>query len=261
MNHIYGRRYWLSRDGGWAVVSAPWAGRFRVHFREQTIECMDMARNPGGLVRAFIRKELISLLLTRRADIFVLHANAVTAERKSAVFLGSAGEGKSTLTAFFLAKGSALLSDDVTVIRRDLDRFMIQSGTPELRLRRDSVPILNFGRKIKNERPSRAKKCIPLNGRPWKFCPKSVPVRAIYVLSPKKKSPVRIDLLGPREALLHVLKGVYIYMGKDPGVLQDQFNTVTRLAKSVSVKRLVYPRGFSHLPEVWQSVLQDLSGH
>lgn len=65
-----------------------------------------------------------------------MHASAIEFDGRAFLFAGSAGAGKSTLTAELLAHGARFLGDDLTVLRPPDGRrgFWVTRGRPAMRL-------------------------------------------------------------------------------------------------------------------------------
>lgn len=63
-----------------------------------------------------------------------LHGAVVTVGGRAISLLGASGAGKSTLTAALVLRGAALLSDDLTVLRRDGAVVLAEPGCAALRL-------------------------------------------------------------------------------------------------------------------------------
>jgi hypothetical protein len=100
---------------------------------------------------------------------------------------------------------------------------------------------------------------VPLNGKRGR---RSItPLKAIYVLSPpstRKPAGVRIKDLTARQACLELVRNTFNMAIEDSGRLERQFAQATRVALTVPVKSLSYPRRFGMLSEAREAILRDL---
>jgi hypothetical protein len=85
-----------------------------------------------------LTSQVFSCLLAQRR-LTCLHAAAVEVERRGIALVGATGAGKSTIAMALLARGAALLSDDVAVLRERGGRCSVSVGTPRVRLRPDAA--------------------------------------------------------------------------------------------------------------------------
>ena len=77
------------------------------------------ARCAGIDVRHLFLDSVIPLILSRREPL-VLHASAILFDGRAIAFIGTSGQGKSTLAASHSQLGYSLISDDYLVFRHDL---------------------------------------------------------------------------------------------------------------------------------------------
>jgi len=96
-----------------------------------------------GWVRLYLRGQVLVALLHQRS-ILNFHASSFNYDGRGIMILGSAGTGKSSLTAAFTLEGAGFLSDDITpVIFRDGVPLIWPLGS-EIRLRDDTVEQLRI---------------------------------------------------------------------------------------------------------------------
>ncbi|MCB0047276.1 MAG: hypothetical protein KDD92_17760 [Caldilineaceae bacterium] len=140
----------------------------------------------------------IPALLNQR-NALALHANALVTPRGAVVLSGSSGGGKSTLHAVLMARGMAMLSDDVTVLRTDRSGYQVLPGMRRYRLVADAWE--------KVQPP--ADKAILLNGPRNKvavWAPANsvynqpVPLAAIYILESHTDGEIVVEQLMGIEA-------------------------------------------------------------
>ncbi|MBI4500156.1 MAG: hypothetical protein HY700_03245 [Gemmatimonadetes bacterium] len=188
-----------------------------------------------------------------------LHGTAVVVDGEAIVLLGAPGRGKSTLGAALLGLGYPVLTDDLVALAVKGPRYLVHAGVPRLKL------FPHVARRLLDHRtggtplnPETVKQILPLgHGQAHR---RAVPLRALYLLSPPRRSDrsVRIEPLRRGEAFLELVASSFNTLAVDPERLARQFRFATRLAERVSVKRLSYPRKFAALPAVCDAILGDL---
>jgi len=111
-------------------------------------------------VFAFLFDSIFTVILVKN-NIFVFHASAVSFGKKSFMFCGTAGIGKSTLAASLAAnKGAKIIEDDKCLVQynKKTGKFQIKNQYPFIELWK---PQLGFVKKIKGLVPkSRIRKNI-----------------------------------------------------------------------------------------------------
>jgi hypothetical protein len=190
-----------------------------------------------------------------------LHGTAVVVDGEAIVFLGDCGYGKSTLGAAFLARGFPILTDDLIVLDEGKRRWSVYRGIPCIKL------FPSIARRVLKSKlvgapmnHGTSKLVLPLDGS--QMAPATVPLKGLYVLSDPKPHTrperVRIERLSGGEAFLALIRAAFNLIVLERPRFANQFAIATRLARSVPVRRLTYPRQFSALPTVCDAVLEDL---
>ncbi|MFB3916274.1 MAG: hypothetical protein ACE14M_06070 [Terriglobales bacterium] len=188
-----------------------------------------------------------------------LHATAVVVNEEAIAFLGNSGAGKSTLAAVFLGKSCALLTDDVLVLEIQGKEVMAHPGLPRIKLVPEAADAFLCGRRS-----------IPMNAFTSKMIfaldavhhsAKRVPLRALYVL-PKKPTTSRILMrrMHGRASFLPLIHNTFNSSVLSRWRLKQQFAHAHKLAESIPIKQLSYPRGLEVLPAVTDVILSDLAG-
>jgi hypothetical protein len=190
-----------------------------------------------------------------------LHGTVVVVDGEAVGFLGDCGLGKSTLGAAFLRLGYPVLTDDLVALQSAGAHFSVHPGVPRIKLfpgvaRRvlgvePDAPQLNDGT---------SKRILTLG--PGQAAPEPVPLRALYVLSARGRRPaarIEITPLSAGAAFLEVVRASFNTIVTDRERLARQFAFANRVAASVPIRRLSYPRSLSRLPAVCEAVLADRS--
>lgn len=258
---LNGLRYHLPNGNHTAEIVSPLAGRFRVFLRRNLIEWIPSKQRNEDLARVILKGKALGFLLSHAPSLFLLHANVVVYEKQAVGFCGNIGNGKSTLTAHLVKNGLSLLSDDVAVLRMEGNYFRVYPGAPEIRLWPKSFRELKI-KEIEGESlyPQTLKRRFFLNGNgSWSFTSKPSNLRTLYFLSRQSKGgSIRVENLKGHEAVMELLKNLYIPVLQEPRILKRQLAWADRLASKISLKRLFYPTGFQYLPRVRETILKEL---
>ena len=161
---------WEAAPGA-ALLTVPGVARYLAREREIVIE------PDGGSdddIVAFLVGPAATALLQLRG-VATLHAAAVEVDNEAVVLLGVSGAGKSALAAALVARGHALLADNLVGLIASGSRMAVQPAYPRLRLWADVLP------EAEREQPTRRglKKywCAPA-----RFATEARPVCAVFLL-------------------------------------------------------------------------------
>lgn len=189
-----------------------------------------------------------------------LHATVVTVGGRGAAFLGESGYGKSSLAAAFLAAGHRLLTDDLLVLTDGQPELAAHPGPPRLKLYPSSARRLLPGVRGRRMMRSTPKLLFPLGSAQVAGGPATL--RAMYILVPPRPDgpPTRVAIrrLSGRQACLAMIRNTFNSSVLTPDRLARQFALSVRLATSVPVKAITYPRSFRVLPTVRDAILEDM---
>jgi hypothetical protein len=211
---------------------------------------------------------LLGTVLSRwleRRGVAMLHASAVVTPAGAVAFLASSQSGKSTLAASFVDAGALLLTDDILPVCVEHGVVMAAPGYPQMRMwpevaqhflgEYDALPLVH---------PKLTKRCVRLPQPGWgAFCGKPQPLVAIYLPARDTAEPpapaIASTALGPAEALFTLVG--HCFAG--PGVAgvahqQRRMELLRTVAQKVAVRRLSYPSGYAHLPQVRSAILKDV---
>jgi hypothetical protein len=193
-----------------------------------------------------------------------LHGTAVVVDGEAIGFLGDCGYGKSTLGAAFLRLGYPVLTDDLMVLERTASGYAVHPGMPRIKLfpsvARRVLGIERSGTRLND---GTSKLILPLGDGQAFHSPARL--RALYVLNEPAVAPrgaaARLELtpLSPGAAFVEVLRASFNTDVRDRDRLVRQFRFAGRVAPTIPVHRLSYPRSLSRLPAVCEAVLADLS--
>jgi len=193
-----------------------------------------------------------------------LHGTVVVVDGEAIGFVGDCGYGKSTLGAAFLRLGFPVLTDDLMVLERTASGYSVHPGMPRIKLFPSVARrVLDVGRPGPQLNDGTTKQILPLaDGQAFRGL---APLRALYVLnepgSASRSAAARIELapLSPAAAFVEVIRASFNTDVRDRDRLARQFAFANRVATTVPVRRLSYPRSLRKLSAVCEAVLADLS--
>jgi hypothetical protein len=199
-------RYVDDRDGGfWSVAFSGDASRLTVRWTADAMldDIPSVLQGPGLAAALHLR------------GVPLLHASVLAVGGGAIALMGTPGAGKSTTAAAFVARGHALLSDDLAALALDDDAVRVQPGYPRLRLYADSARAAGFAADSLPRVFAAAilgdKRFVALSSDDGTFCAEPRPLRAIYLLQPRRAGggEPRIRAVPPRNALPLLLQNVY----------------------------------------------------
>ena len=242
-------------DGTWLVM--PHQASFHIRAGGSLV---DVYPDPG------LDQRLLGLLLVGQVSIVALqalgypclHAGAVATERGGIAFLGSKGQGKSTMTAAFLRRGATLLTDDALPLRVVEDAICGAPGVPFMKVWRETAErALEIPEELPNLLADLEKKLLDIAGR-FGFADAPVRLRAIYVLERVDAgASCTISPLSGREALAALLTHTSYGTLLRPAEAARLLPLYARMAAQASVRVLRYPTGFEYQDAVHAQVMAD----
>lgn len=227
---------------------------------EDSIELTPGDSASDETVRHLLLDHVLPRLVSHQGRL-VLHSAAVADHEGAILLLGPTGAGKSTLAASYLEDGYELLTDDCVLLDPTEDGIRAIPAYPGLRLWPDSmVELVSDSRSGSELAPMAWKSRInvgPGSGIENK-------VRALLLLEEPSESEghesVSLLTLQGSAALMELLQHGFMLDPGDRDTIEKQFLAVGDLAESLPLFRLTYPRDFSKLAEVRQSITRVLAG-
>lgn len=208
---------------------------------------------PGVLeedLQPFLTGSVLSVLLHQRGFL-VLHASAVAIGNVAVAFLGSKGDGKSTLAAHLQVRGHELIADDIVPVYLENGRPVLVAGFPRIKLYNDSITAVG-------EEPLD----YPLihrfvEKRSFKYSTTAstepIPLHSIYVLS--EGEDVGLEQFGDASAFIELTRHTYVnrYL-KALDAESKHFQQCQQLVKELPVWRLDRPHDFSVMNSVCELI-------
>lgn len=192
-------------------------------------------------MRLYVLGSGFGALLQQRGKL-VLHGSTIRTAVGAVSFIGASGDGKSTLARGFLARGHAVVSDDVTSVDFDaLGRPYVVGAYPQLKLCDDTAR--QFGESLAPDArilPEIPKVAVPLRDG---FHADPLPLKMVFVVDPQASGPIAIDRLSGGAAVAglinHTFRELYL---RGMGLRPRQFLLASKVAESVEVYHIRRPR-------------------
>jgi hypothetical protein len=195
-----------------------------------------------------------------------LHASAVIVEDSAVAFLSTNKGGKSSLAAILMQAGYPLLTDDILPLERYGEKFLGRPGYPQMRMWPDQASyFLGHYEDLGIVHPAYSKRRVPVGADGLgTFCSEPAPLACFYL--PERRDPsgwgegIEISPLSPTEALMSLVGQSFVpYTVEALGLQPQRLGFFARLLSQVPVRRIVYPEGYVHLPQVRRGILSDLA--
>jgi hypothetical protein len=248
----------VAHQEGGCLLQFP--GILEVEFRadEGSLEVTPLEGVSGETVRHLVLDHVLPRLVSHQGRL-VLHGAAVADKQGALVLLGPTGAGKSTLAASLTGQGFGFLSDDCVLVQPQARGFRAIPAYPGLRLWADSVSAMQPERSPGSESsPTSWKQRVKIEPR----YARKAGVRAVLFLEQLGESEdaaaVSLQPIQGSDALLALLEHGFVLDPTDRSTIERQFLDSGDLADSLPLFRLRYPRDYSRLPEVRQTLLQSL---
>lgn len=233
---------------------------FRVGDRSIEYELLDPAY--AFTVELYLLGWVIAFWFERRG-IPMLHASAIEISAGAVAFMASNKGGKSSLAAAFVEAGHPLLTDDILGIQELDGGLEALPGVPSMRMWPDQAQrFVADWEHFPRAHPRHAKRRIPVGpGGFGRFIDRPLPLCCLYIPDRGTAgSQIRIEPVPAGEAVIEMIRGSFLsYAVHELGFTPARLPLLGRIAAQVPVRRLTYPDGFDHLPDVRQAILADLA--
>jgi hypothetical protein len=218
------------------------------------------------LVEIRLLGEVLSLWLELHG-IPALHASAIVKNGnggKTAAFLSTNKGGKSVLAATLMQGGHPLLTDDILAVEECGSIFFGRSGYPQMRMwPGEAERFLGHYHDLEIVHPRYSKRRVPVGfDGLGSFHGGAAPLAVLY-LPHRMESPtdIEIETLSPKDSIIELIRNSFsARIVEALGLSALRMSFLSRLAMRVPMRRLVYPSGFQHLPQVRKAIIADLKG-
>jgi hypothetical protein len=202
---------------------------------------------------AFYFLDTVLAALLRQRGLLVLHANAAAVAGGAAAIAGESGAGKTTTLAALLARGCAMLSDDITVLRMGADgRVEALPGAPQYHLCEDAAEGL--GRDVAGLPRYAWRRMKAVVRAQDEMAARPVPLRAVFWLRCEDGGALRATRLSGADKFAVLQECVY-----GPLLAQEHspvFALFAAAAEQAAVYRVTRPASRWTAPDIAQLVLE-----
>jgi hypothetical protein len=230
-------------------------GRFTATATHMTVAPESGARPED--VRLYVTGAMFGAVLHQRG-LFPLHASCVAIDGVGVSFAGTSGSGKSTLVGALLRRGAAFVSDDICVLTSGASgEVRVWPSASRLKLDPHAMTTLD-GRpeRLEPAGGDRGKFHVPVSAQPTAAGP--VPLSRVYLLG-FGDGPVRIERLSGLDAISALVDETYVLAcAAALGLSQQVFRHAAQAARSLTVSRLIRPRGLDHMDAVVERIRDDV---
>ena len=224
--------------------------------------CIRFAPDPAARpedVRVYLTGAMFGVVLHQRG-IVPLHASSVAVDGTGGAFAGASGSGKSTLVAALLERGARFVSDDICAFTPLVDgESRVWPGARRMKL--DDAGLAVFDRRGSELEPAggeRGKYHVPVSA--GTVGATAVPLSRVYLLA-FGEGAARLEPLAGLEAISALVDETYLLsFAAALGLTSQIFRKVAALSRTLTVKRLIRPRGFEHVEAVLDLIERDVRG-
>jgi hypothetical protein len=223
--------------------------------------CIRVAPEPDATsedVRLYLTGAMVGVILHQRG-ILPLHASCVALDGTGLAFAGPSGSGKSTLLGALLHRGATFVTDDICALAPGgAGEARVWPGAPRLKLDDSGMAALQNGSAAALEPAggNRGKYHVPVPAAPGSVAP--VTLARIYLLEFADEAP-RLERLSGLQAISALVDETYLLAyGAAMGLSPRIFKAAAELSGSLTVNRLIRPRGFEHVDAVLDLIEQDV---
>ena len=254
------------REGDSYISRFPQFCSFRIRPQQMQIECAPEPGAAESTIAHLILDHAIPRLLSLKPDYLVLHASAIQVENQTIAIMGTSGQGKSTLAAWFASQGFLLLTDDCLVLRKDgpAQQWLAQPSYHSVRLWPESVSALGIDESALREFAHYSSKRRTGKTAEFRFATEGSALAACFVLAdqhdPKstQSGAPAVRPLSVNGAFLELARAVFRLDAESEQINRCEFEVLTGLLDTVPFWSLSYERKFGCLPEVQKVIIQTI---
>jgi hypothetical protein len=190
-----------------------------------------------------------------------LHASCVRVGDGAVLLAGPPGAGKSTTAAALATRGLSVVSDDLTALALDAGDELPRAwpAFDHLRLWPDGERVvLGDASRLARLTPGWEKRRFPLDGAA--FASEAVPVRAVFVLRPRRDGRAVVRPLALSRALVTLATLSYANYLLDPAMRAHELLQLGALVRAVPVRALTPPAGRENLDALCDAIVRAAEG-
>ncbi len=249
--------YSFARCGDRVLASFYTLADFEIDLGQRRVVSHPRPGTDPAIIPILLTGTVVAFLLSMQGAL-VLHASAVEVDGGALAFVGSSGQGKTTLATLFCAAGYPLVTDDVLPVAvSDRGDVSCVPGGILLRVRAKAEAVIDHF-------DADVPKAMTADGRhgvsPALTGAARLQLRAVVVPLPDRDhTQCGARLLAPVEAMMTLTRFQRIEGWKSGHELRAQFSTISRVAGSVPVLAMRVPWGPPFRPHLVAEMLDAMS--
>ena len=179
-------------------------------------------------------------------------------------FLGSNGQGKSSLAGSMIQAGCRLLTDDILAVECIDGTFFGRPGYPQLRLwPKGAKHFLGHYKKLSRVNPVYSKRIVPVDSEfgPGSFCEVPEPLACFYLLARNDSSEctgTKIERVSPAHAVIEMVRNSFLAdLVNSLGMQPQRLGFFAKMAEEIPMRRVTYTSNLDYLSDVQKVISED----
>ncbi|MCC6802499.1 MAG: serine kinase [Anaerolineae bacterium] len=209
------------------------------------------------VIRLSVLGPALSMLLHQRG-LLVLHGSAIVINGQAVSFLGSSGDGKSTMAGVLNRRGHPLVADDLSVVDFDPNgNPLLLPGFPQLKLWPEAVTSLGDDLdSLARLHPAMEKRARHIEQDD--FSPNLVPLRRLYVLH--DADSLSIEPVQSQQAFIELVRHSHdALLLRQTNSALHHFRQCSQLVSRIQLCYLKRPRSLAALTDVARLIEDNLA--
>lgn len=189
-----------------------------------------------------------------------LHGCAICLGDSAFVLCAPSGYGKSTITTAFLNKGYFFLDDNIAVVHGKKETFYIASGSPEIKLYRDYINIINptFDYNIVNNAESKVDKLSLIACS--RFRHESTKLSTIFILKRGAKEKIYFRHLTGAAKVEAIIKNIFCVSFLKEAIFHHMvFGRIHEMANFIPIIEVTLPDPLPPPNVICEKILNSLT--
>ncbi len=229
------------------------------------ITCYPTPNTPIETIRHLLLDQVLPRCLAHQG-MLMLHASAVSFPDGVVLFIGSTGEGKSTLAGYFHQSGNQAISDDCVRILDDQGAVKVIPSYGGLRLWQDArqflFPAVQDTAPMAHYSSKQRLLLDPEIPAALENSSQAYPILAVIVLSSSGESsdaaPVRLETIPRRQAFIDAMQQTFLLDVTDRQRYTRLMQSLGETVLKLRFFKLTLPHRFDALPQARQLILDAL---
>lgn len=236
----------------------PGLADFIAHSGTGQVNCIPaQGVNQNTLQHLYLNQVMPAVLSMLHRPIF--HASCVVMDGSAIAFIGDSGKGKSTLATHLALHGNPILADDGLELEWTEKGYLALPSHPSIRLWEDSRARLLPANAVALPAVQHTSKNRFVSDGLFPFSEQPALLRRAFFLGDGNTQSIQISRLSSQNAHIAWLANSPMLDTRDRDRMTSQFEQITRAVKMRISYSLDFPRDFSRLPELAQSLHEHLA--